>query len=73
MNRNNWIKNTHSGCNTHSGSNNSFIGSKNYINAYHKTEWNLTKDKKDCTSKFLLDCTSSHNTNTYIQFKIKVK
>ena len=61
-----YIIDTHNGCNTHNGSNNSFIGSKNYINAYHNTEWNLTKDKKDCTSKSLLDCTSSHNTNTYI-------
>ena len=38
---------------------NSFIfqSTKNYINAYHKTEWpNLTKDKKDCTSKSLFYC-----------------
>ena len=38
------------------------IGSK----TLHKTEWILTKDKKYCTPKFLFDCTSSHNTNTYI-------
>ena len=35
------------------------IGSK----TLHKTEWNLTKDKKYYTSKSLFDCTSSHNTN----------